>query len=284
MGFWKAFSDFFKPSPETLKAREDAKRAKSFNTSISTILDQLCDLEKLTYDQFDWDYYKAMASAAEEALENIGKSNLEQIIKYLKEEVGKPAYGEYSGNVVDSIPLIWALCEIGDRRATEGVVDWIFKFGPKAPLLPLSLQFAPLIYEENSEKYLLSPPDLIRKIVPPGVLPKLLGDYTDVILDIFAWQFVPGQSEKDLRVDSSRCYTAVHRLCDIKTPISNNILHKVSKVKRLETFCRDTYLEIKQYYLNFSSLQKIALEEIRNRGNPNYNLSAYLEEGAFKIK
>jgi hypothetical protein len=124
---------------------------------------------------------------------------------------------------------VWALCEIADRKVAGAVVDWIFSVGPAPLSVPGSLG-ALLTYGDE----LLSPSDLMRRLVPPVVLPKLLGDYTDLVLDLFAWQAVSySEAAGSLQFDLSRCSGAVRGLSRVKTPIANNLLHKASQVQKV---------------------------------------------------
>ena len=74
-----------------------------------------------TWSQEYWDHYNTLVPVVVEALTNMGKFDVEEIIKSLNEYSFSPLFG---------IPVIWALCKIGDRKATEAVVNWIFSEGP----------------------------------------------------------------------------------------------------------------------------------------------------------
>ena len=123
----------------------------------------------------------------------------------------------------------------------------------------------------------LSPPDLIKLIIPPDILPKLLGDYTNLILEIFHWKCYldsTGQPKFDL----SACNEAMQMICKIETPISSNILHKISKIDKVN-YSKSAFIE----YLDFKSEQQMAKNELRRRGNPIYDPSAYRDEKAWKF-
>lgn len=308
------FDKLFKPSPEELKAREDAERAHHLIANkewdqlaeigepavkplisclndnddvdilvpaartlgriggVKAIEQHLCviNVKAALEDRFDWDYYNTRRPVVAEALTSIGKSNVEQIIKFLKENDRLLLYG---------IPFMWALCEIGDRKATETVVNWLFGVGPVAPIVPGSFG-TPLVYQ----KKFLSPPDLIRMCVPPTVMPKLLGDYTDLILDIFAWELASYSEVADrLQFDISRCSEAIQRLCEIKTPISNNILHKVSEIDKVNVGFQYGSVQSRTEYLDFIENREMAIDELKRRGKPRYDPSVYLNQDAWRI-
>lgn len=301
------FEKLFKSSSEKLKAKEDAERAKyliankewdqlaeigkpavkpliSFfkdNNDVDTLVNAartlgrigdvraietlgscVINLEAALRNRFDWDLYNAVMPAAAEALKIIGKSDVEQIIKFLKKE---------NGILMSGIPFMWALGEICDRKAAEAVVNWLFSVGPAPPRVPGSLG-TPLMYQEK----FLSPPDLIRICVPPTVIPKLLGDYTDLILDLFAWQLTSYSADTEhMQFDISRCNEALQQHCKIKTPISNNILHKVSKIDKIVVGFQYGNVQSVTDYIDLRENMLMAREELKHRGWPRYDPSVY---------
>lgn len=190
---------------------------------------------------------------------NMGTPAVDQLIKVLK-----TSYEEQN-------PVVWALCEIGDRKATEAIVDWIFRVGPGVVFWYVDQPIA--LYEGKP----ISSADIIRMGFPPGVLAKLLGGYADFIFDIFAWRPTTDLEKFDL----SGCNEAIRRLCKIRTPISSNILHKVGQINRLalslQAWDRGPYT-VK--YLDFKTQRQMAKEELKRRGNPRYDPSVYLNQDA----
>ena len=309
------FDKLFKPSPEELKAKEDVQRAQNLianqewdqlveigkpavkplilclrdNKDVDILVaaartlgrigdieavDQLgvciVSMEAALNDRFGWDFYNTLMPVVADALTSIEKSNAEQIIKFLKKKESLLIYG---------IPFMWALCEIGDRKATEAVVNWIFSVGSTAPTIPGSMG-TPLTYQQK----LLSPSGLIRMCVPPTVIPKLLDDYTDLILDLFSWELVSYSAETDrLQFDVSRCSEAVQRLCEIKTPISSNILHKVSEINEVNVGFQYGGVQSRTEYLDFKENQEMAIDELKRRGKPRYDTSVYHNQDAWRI-
>jgi hypothetical protein len=240
----------------------------------TNVIDSLCSgaipLKGTREGQFDWEYYNALLPVVADALANIGKSNVEHIIKALK---GKELL------LMWGIPLMWALCKIGDHRAVETVINWIFSVGTIEPMVPGSYG-APLVHYGE----FLSPPDVIRACVPPNLIPQLLGNYTDIVLDIFAWKFVSVSEETgEMQFDMSRSTQAVQQLCAIKTDVSSNILHKVSGIERLNVGGGQIGIEVTVQYLDFKDNREMAVEELKRRGKPRYEPSTYLEPNAWTI-
>ncbi len=220
-------------------------------------------------DRVDWEHYETVALVVAEALTNIGRAGVEPIVGFLKRE----------NHLLYGIPVVWALCEIADRRTAESVVDWVFNVGPAPLSVPGSLG-ALLMYGDE----LLSPPDLIRKLVPPAVLPKLLGDYSDLLLDLFAWELVLySEAAGSLQFDMSRCSEAVRKLSQLKTPIAGNILHKESQVEKVRLSFQYGNVQSREEYLDWKQNREMAIEELGRRGNPRYDPSAYLAQDAWRI-
>lgn len=222
-----------------------------------------CLLLSPGFNEVSWNNYKALVQVVSEALASIGKPDIEPLIKELKD-------AEHS--VLNGIPLLWALCIIGEKKAIEAVVDWIFT-------VPVSLVVDQIGFKGNSETDKSSPissPDLIRELIPQKILLRLLGDYTDLIIDIFGWRSTTDYSKWDV----SRCKEAIQKLCAINTPISNNILHKISKV---EIFLVGHQFRTSFEYIDFKPFRKVAEDELKNRENPPYDPSVYLDEGIWKL-
>jgi hypothetical protein len=215
-------------------------------------------------DRMDWEHYHAMAPVVAEALTSIGKAGVEAVVGFLRREK----------HLLYGIPAVWAL-----RKVAGAVVDWIFSVGPAPLSVPGSLG-ALLTYGDE----LLSPSDLMRRLVPPVVLPKLLGDYTDLVLDLFAWQAVSySEAAGSLQFDLSRCSGAVRGLSRVKTPIANNLLHKASQVQKVGLSSSHGSFQSWEEYLDWRPNRDMAMEELARRGNPRYDPSAYLDEDAWRI-
>ena len=214
-------------------------------------------IKDLSYCHCD-DYSPTMVAPAAEALAKIGKRHFEKLVGALKDT-----------RIMDGATAIWALCEIGDRRATAAVIDWILEYGTGADM-EVTMTFG------NKPP---SPPDLMRMMIPPQILPNLLGDYTDLILDIFDWKPTSDPEKFDL----SRCKAAVGRLCMLRTPVSNNVLSKVAKMRELAVTHTMLYSDHILKYIAADELRQMAKEELRRRGKPRYDPSVYLNPDAWRI-
>jgi hypothetical protein len=254
-GLIKALKD------EEVDVRVNAARALGEIEDVKAIKPLLLSVYSLCMDRSFWDYYDALVPVVADALASIGKPAVEQLIKVVKDS---------NATLLDCTPTLWALCEIGDRKATEAVVDCIFRVGRLVPTWAgamITFQGKPI-----------SPPELIRTIVPPAVLPKLLGEYTDLILNIFAWRPTGAK-----QYDVSRCNEAIQRLCMIKTPVSSNILHKVAKIGGVSVYSHWGAEFHTLQYLDFKSQRQMAKEELKRRGKPRYDPSAYLRKDAWRL-
>lgn len=213
----------------------------------------------------NWRLYGSLVPVIAKALASIGKSDVKPLIEVLKDV-------QYS--TLAGIPILWALCEIGDRKAIEAIVDWIFSVGQLLPMYvttPISI-----IKISENEFRPISPSNLIRMFVSQETLQKLLGKYTDLILDIFTWVHTIESGQWDI---ISKCNKAIQSLCMIKTPISSNILHKVSKI---DSVCVD-WIGYDKSYIDFEPFTQMAKDELKHRDNPRYDPAVYLNQDAWRI-
>jgi len=121
--------------------------------------------------------------------------------------------------------------------------------------------------------------DFLRRIMPTAVLSKLLGDYAELILDIFSWD----PTTEAERFDMSRCSAAVQRLCMIKTSISSNILHKVAMIDKFIVGFSQGLGFYSTQYLDCKSLRQMAKNELIRRGKSHYDPSVYLSTDASRL-
>lgn len=206
------------------------------------------------------DDYGTRVQKAAEALADVGEQAVPQLVKRIKESCSF------------AIPAVWALCKIGDRQATEAVLDWIFRFG-RGPCL---IGESPILVGEQQP---MSSGGFLRVTLPTTVLSQLLGDYSDLILDIFSWN--PTMSAEWF--DMSTCSEAVQRLCAIKTPVSSNVLHKVAKTHSFTVGYSPALDFTTVHYLDCRSSRQMAEEELKRRGKPRYDPSAYLSPDAWRL-
>jgi hypothetical protein len=77
----------------------------------------------------------------------------------------------------------------------------------------------------------------------------------------------------------------VEELSKINTPVSSNILHLLVKMKDVHGLPgeeEDGYSRLKS--VSFQPIRKLARDELKKRGNPPYDSSAYLSEDGWTIK
>jgi len=160
-----------------------------------------------------------------------------------------------------------ALGEIGDLRAAEAVIGWLF--------------MECLDMTSIKHKSRLNPFE--------GALGNLFGDYKDLIIKALTYvqvrnaidygniaHYEYGLYERD---------DPIRKLCEIPTQISSNILHKVSQ--KTDVNVELSYSSVHGYKygtLSFESQRETAKSELKRRGNPPYDSSAYLDENAWKIQ
>lgn len=164
---------------------------------------------------------------------------------------------------------IESLAKIGDLRAAEEIVEWFFKN---------------LVQETKIGKEIQSWKRTLRP---------LFADYTDLILKACAYT----QSVRDMgfgeavdekyKYDTTQSNEAIHKLCEIPTQISSNLLHKVSVKKDIKV--RTTYYDSdfghgeEEGVLSFENQRAMARQELERRGNPSYDSSVYLKKEAWKL-
>jgi hypothetical protein len=118
----------------------------------------------------------------------------------------------------------------------------------------------------------------------------LFGDYSQLILDIASWKerdestvgvnmHCSGPIHHHLDISNK----AVEKLCSIRTPISNNILHLIKKRNDFEVVVSISCGDANMGQLSFQSQRNLANQEIGRRGNPSYDPSIYIDEGAWKL-
>ena len=263
-GKWGELAEIGKPAVEPLISCLVDERVVDVQVNVAQTLGEIRDVMAIQpllhlfspgYIDHIRNYYSdTLVPVVVEALVSIGQPAVDQLIKVLKDMYTRESVG---------IPAVWALCEIGDRKAIEAVLFWIFKEGELGPELGTTISL----------------PDFIRRVVPPTVLPKLFGEYTDLILDIFAWKV----TLYDEQYDVSRCVEAIQRLCMIKTPVSNNILHKVAQITKVNVGSYYSRSEFVMNSIDFKLEGQMAKEELKRRGKPRYDSSIFLSKEAWEF-
>jgi HEAT repeat protein len=163
------------------------------------------------------------------------------------------------------IAAIRALGNIGDRAVAETVLDTMFSY--------------PLGRELFGNKEVAQD------------MRNLFGDYSQLILDIASWEVrdestvgVDGHLTGPIYYHLDNSEKAVERLCNIRTPISNNILHLIEKrndFKVVVSIQCGGGAETGE--LSFQSQRNLANQELGRRGDPSYDPSIYIDERAWKL-
>jgi len=187
----------------------------------------------------------------QEWLPELGESAVEPLIQALKDK-----YSEVGIRAAE------ALGKIGDKRAVEAVIKYLFEFS-----------------------YLFEYPSVLSQKYSSSLI-NLFGDYTDLILKACSYRCITIREDYDspsYDYDLQEAITATKRLCDIRTPISSNILLLIAKRRDIEVTTGYSCGGAEKGTLSFESQRKIAKEELERRGNPPYEPSAYLKKEAWKL-
>jgi len=203
-------------------------------------------------------------------LARLGKPAVEALIHALEDEhlSARSAAAETLG-------------KIGDLRAAEAIIDWLFMSG-QPPLLAPEKELMPELRKAQELNSWIE------------VMKNLFGDYTALILkasmDIRTSSTVyPGRNheagEVDHHLDESN--KAIHELLSIPAQISNNILHRVSRRADIEVMTQWDKKRPEVLFgpgaLSFGAQREAARKELKRRGNPPYDPSAYLDKEAWKL-
>jgi HEAT repeat protein len=200
------------------------------------------------------DEHSGVGGTAANALGRIGdKRALESLFQALIDEVSADRRSRGNGSWGGSFAT--ALAKMGDKRSVEVIIDCIFdRLGScRRDLDDLST--------------------------------RLFEDYTDLIVKA---RFVEKSEETwyhggKLSYNFDECNQSIERLCGIHTRISTNILHKVAGQQDEEVTWAYDWDQAWYGTLSFEHQREVAREELERRGNPPYDPSAYLDEGAWKL-
>ena len=127
---------------------------------------------------------------------------------------------------------------------------------------------------------------------------ELFGGYTALIMDLATFQSRITRARGRFFNTTVRQYSlaksrkALTKLCQTRTPIANNLLHLVAKMNDGQLspsptprtcFCCEEFTERNgATFLSYERHRRIALDELRKRGNPIYDESAYLDRKAWE--
>lgn len=149
------------------------------------------------------------------------------------------------------ITFIDLLMGLGDLSAAEPIIDYMF-----------------------SIKDLRILNDYVSKNL--ALFEKYYRDYSQLILDTVGFG-IKESPEKTVEI-----------LCKVKSPISNNLLHKVKEKREVilgassEEISPD-WVATSYFREDFSKPRSLAKKELSHRGNPKYDSSVYLIENNWKI-
>lgn len=181
-------------------------------------------------------------------LKKIGGPSVEILIQELK----------YS-KLQEGIEIIKVLGEIGDKKAVEEVIYYLFNTYENWHTFPQELKFG-----DNMKP--------------------LFEDYTDYILEsaICDYECISDLRERKYNYDLNNAEEAVKKLCEINTPISNNILNIIAQREDINVLRVSG--DFDDYdILSFKEMREIAKEELSMRGNPSFDTSIYLDSEAWKL-
>lgn len=184
------------------------------------------------------------------------------------------------------------LGQIGSKESAEIIIDWLFRYPA----------FFAYWERRNYEKIHKTLGDaLYGDGGYKPVLTNLFEGYTQLILDTSGYRWVendaPGSDGcgTNYEFDFPRNDDAMKRLCDIQTGLSNNILYKIAHRKEVQVdwprapfFATESAASEEEIadkmgiVVNYFELQKKrAREELKSRGCPAYDPSAFLTEIAW---
>jgi HEAT repeat protein len=163
-----------------------------------------------------------------------------------------------------------ALGRIGDRQHAALLIDYLFSH--------------PEGYSPTWEGHFQ------RRATPYR---EMFRDYAELLIRITSYEtsaYRPGTSPLTwFNNKIEEAPRAVKELCDIDSPISSNILHKIAEMRDIKVLKEqydndETYTTSKTYgTLSVEPLRIIAREELGKRGSPPYDPSAYLLDDGWRI-
>lgn len=284
---------------EDLRDRAASALGKIGKPAVESLIQALKDEDKdlrgrsaWALDELGWkpgnDTEKAhylIAKGGWDELVKVGEPAVEPLIEALQDEAGDVRQGAALalgaiGDAKAVQPLIQALQvdamyvrrksakalgEIGDLRAAGAIIDWLFGY----------------------PWFIGDPRELDSWI---GAMKNLFGDYTALILKAASVKIEREITRKGVKYDAGKIHyylresdEAVSELCKVSTQISSNILHKVLQRKDIEVQVSWSCAFKRYGTLSFEAQREMAKKELKRRGNPPYDPSAYLNEEAWKL-
>ena len=179
-----------------------------------------------------------------------------------------------------------ALIEIGDKKAANAVLMWLLQ----------NNYICTIYYEKLKELKKLGFQTMKCLSKRIERLKNLFDDYAEPIAKVttvFEVRYYEADFIDDIPPIRNYTYDldiaeeGVKQLCEIRTHISNNIIYLVSQMGDTKVRVREQdimgYVDTIYDVLNREKLRKLAREELKRRGNPVYDPSVFLNEGAWKL-
>jgi len=114
-----------------------------------------------------------------------------------------------------------------------------------------------------------------------------LHDYFDILFDLRTYEIKVKTTYKGDQyqyTNEDLMTQATKKLCEIKTPVSSNLLHLITMRKGISVTVSLTCGLTRDDNLDWHTQKGLAIHELRERGNPMYDSSLYLEPKAWQIK
>jgi HEAT repeat protein len=253
--------------PSAVEPLIEAADDRRFRNMVAGGLSRIGDTRAVElYVQSLNDESEVFQSEAAEAVGKIGDARaVGPLIQVLKDEHRPVGPQENAAK---------ALGRIGDIQAAEAVIEWLFM---DRYVNGEEQSYSIGAYQQLYDWY--------------HAMRTLFGNYTDLILRASIYVKCEPMHVKypgRLRYDLKEKDMTIHELCNIHTQISSNILHKVSKRKDMKVvtgYGRGQQEELHGWYgtLSLVSERKMAEDELKRRGNPPYDPSAYLDKDSWWV-
>jgi len=173
-----------------------------------------------------------------------------------------------------------ALVKIGDKRAVEPLITASCDYGKD--IRTLAIKGLGRIGDQRAAHFVVERLFAMQlKDYGYADFKNLFGDYTEIIVDICSdrghWRYYTSCSQES--------DPALEKLCAISTPVSTNILHLVAKRKNIEVVVSEGFCQQPPTLreMSFEAHRQKATQELRKRGNPLYDESAFLDKEAWKL-
>ncbi|MDP8233546.1 MAG: HEAT repeat domain-containing protein [Candidatus Saelkia tenebricola] len=204
---------------------------------------------------------------------NLGKNAVEFLVAILRSK------DDYNHKIKKDIAV--ALGIIGDTRAVEPLINAISGYNGLEVAIAL-IKIGDKRSVETIIKFLIKKIPVYNNIGYQELYQEFtyfFGKYSSFILSAFSIEYI--NSYTDVCINQSE--NAVKQLTKIRTRISNNILNLVTTIKDYDIYKgTDDHGGRTAIIVNFDTVRKIALDELKRRGHPPYDPSVFLDEEEWK--